>query len=864
MRSVKERHFFVIVLLSFFFCTISLLSQVHPDTFFGKKIGSDGTLISYSEIATYLKHLEASSKRIIIRDEGKSTLGSPMLLAVVSSEQNIENIDRLIKINKKLSRPDQLNDHEITQLLETAPIFVLITGTLHATEVAAAQMALPFTHFLATTTDPKWLKILNNSVLLLMPSINPDGHKLVTDWYHKTKGTVHDGAPLPYLYHHYAGHDNNRDYFMLNLAETQAVNAVLHHRYFPHIFLDMHQMGTRGPRMFVPPFKDPFNENLDPLLIREVDAIGSFMALKLQQFGKKGVASAYAFDAYWPGGSKNTAWYKNVVGLLTELASVNIASPIHIDANELDVRSKGLPEYKAQVNFPDPWPGGWWHLQDIIDYSRIAVEALLETASQNRHLFLNNYLAMGKRALDLPKATGIYGYLIPNQGQWDRGSAISLVSKMMEHGVDVHQVPLISEENNKIIGFEPGDFFISLAQPYSRFVKAMMEIQRYPTVKDGVDGDIVEPYDVAGWTLPLQMGVQYQTVTTKIDSERLQKINESDLRQSEKKTVPSGTYLLSGRENNSWKLINALLAKSANPPPQRITMAGAEAKTGDFLINVSPNNSQLISDIAKNNHIRLENVDPSNLKALSMKNPRIGIYQGDMGNMDEGWTRWVLDQYGFKYRSMKNSTFTNIDLTRHWDVILIPSISREAVIKGYNQGRHQAMADVIPPQYRDGIGERGITLLQDFVRKGKTLILLDSAWEIGAKDFSLPLRNQLEGRSSKELFIPGSLLRVKLNTNDPLAWGMPGESVLYFANSPVFRTSPSGKKTIVRHVVARFSDSGPHLLSGYAKGESYLDRGVTAVRFHVDKGQVVLFAGRIQHRSQTNATFKLLFNALFL
>jgi len=849
---------------SLLFSSQYIVSQTHPDQFFKKKIGSDGVLMSYSDICTYLKHLETTSKRIVVRDEGKSTLGNPMILAVISSEKNISNIDHLLCVNQKLSRPDQLNDQEIASLLEEARVCVLITGTLHATEVAAAQMALPFSHFLATTDNPHWLNILDNTILLLMPSINPDGHVMVTDWYNNTKGTPREGSPMPFLYHHYAGHDNNRDYFMLNLAETRVVNAVLHHRYFPHIFLDMHQMGTNGPRMFVPPFKDPINQNLDPLMMREVDTIGSYMALKLQQSGKKGVASAYAFDAYWPGGSKNTAWYKNVVGLLTEMASVNLASPIHIDANELTVHSKGLPEYKAQVNFPDPWPGGWWRLQDIIDYERIAVEGLLEITAQHRRLFLDNYVAMGKSAMNLPRETGIEGYLIPAQHQWDKGNAISLIKKMIEHGLDVYQTQEAMINEKEGVSYEKGDFFITLAQPYGRFIKAMMEIQKYPTVKDGVDGDIVEPYDVSGWTLPMQMGVTYRAINQPISSQALRKIKLSDLKVSNQPMPSPGSYLLSGRENDSWKLVNALLKQQSSPLPIRVVKDSETAQAGDFIIQGTQSQMNFISKLASEHNLDLTPVEDKTLQTKAMKRQRIGLYQSALPNMDEGWTRWVLDHFGFNYQSLKNEAFNSKNLFSAWDVIILPNMSRDAIIKGYSQDRYQTDADTIPVSYRNGIGEVGISKLLDFVKNGKTLILLDSSWEIARQDFKLPIRNQLDGISEKHLFIPGSLLKINIDNQDPLAWGMPQESILYFSNSPAFRTTPTGSQHIKRYAVARFSDCGPHLLSGYAKGESHLDRGLTALRFQVGQGQLVVFAGRVQHRSQTSATFKMLFNAIFL
>jgi hypothetical protein len=318
----------LIFTMVFFIFIHGLFAQSSPDEFFGVKVGSDRTLIKYPEIIRYFKYLDSQSERIKLSDEGQSTMGNSLYLAFISSPTNIGQLQDLCEINKKLANPDTISSSEANELIKKAKTFVLLTCAIHATEIASTQMSMILAHKLASDQDPVINAYLEDVVLLLMPSINPDGNILVTDWYDKYINTEYEGSWMPYLYHYYAGHDNNRDFYMLNLKETRVVNAVLHHRYFPQIYLDMHQMQATGPRMFVPPFKDPLNQNLDPVLINETNIIGSFMALRLQEKNKKGVGSAFAFDAYWPGGSKNTAWYKNVVGILTEMASANVASPI--------------------------------------------------------------------------------------------------------------------------------------------------------------------------------------------------------------------------------------------------------------------------------------------------------------------------------------------------------------------------------------------------------------------------------------------------------------------------------------------------------------------------------------------------------
>jgi hypothetical protein len=389
-----------------------------------------------------------------------------------------------------------------------------------------------------------------------------------------------------------------------------------------------------------------------------------------------------------------------------------------------------------------------------------------------------------------------------------------------------------------------------------------MELQRYPSVKDGVDGDVVEPYDVAGWTLPLQMGVWAESVTSPVDLTTLKQISAQDLIPPSTSMLTPGRYLLSGRDNAAWFLINGALGRKDTPLPHRVTERAATAEVGDFVVTVNNTNRDALAKLMTT--LRLKETDASVLKTRPMKKKRIGLYQSDIPNMDEGWTRWVLDHYGFEYRVLKNEDFKSRDLTRECDVILMPSMKRDAIKDGFNQGRYLSMAASIPQGQLTGIGDAGLALLKSFVENGNTLVLLDAAWEIALKEFALPVSNQLEGLTSQDIFIPGSLIRVLLDNQDPLAWGMPRECALYLTQGPVFRTTPTDNPRIRRFGVGRFSDEGPHLLSGYAKGEKHLNRGLTALRFNWERGNVVLLAGRVQHRSQTTATFKLLFNALFL
>jgi hypothetical protein len=465
-----------------------------PSEFLKMKVGADKTLADYRQIRTYFDALDKASPRVELEVLGKTVLGEEMFMAVISSEENIRNKARLRKISKQLADPRGLSDADVEKLTRDGKAVVLVTCNIHATEIASSQMAMEWAHALATANDAETKRRLDNVVLLLVPSLNPDGQIMVTDYYRKYAGTKYEGGRLPWLYHHYVGHDNNRDWYMLTQPETRAMSRAIYHGWSPQLFVDEHQMGSEGPRMFIPPFADPLDPDVHPLIWREVNMVGSNMALRLEQANKSGLIYGYQFDAYWIGGTRNTGWWKNITGLLLEVASARIASPVYIEPNELRGGVKGLVDYKATINHPNPWKGGWWRLRDIMDYERIASDALIELAANYRHDLLRNVVTRARAAVahNAPRDA----YRIPKE-QRDWPTAQHLAWLMQEHNVEVRQAA-------------NGDYWIPLAQPYAKFISEMMEPQRYPEVRLQPGRDILRPYDVATWTLPLQMGVRVE------------------------------------------------------------------------------------------------------------------------------------------------------------------------------------------------------------------------------------------------------------------------------------------------------------------------------------------------------------------
>ncbi|MGZ5442419.1 MAG: M14 family metallopeptidase [Thermoanaerobaculia bacterium] len=496
-------------LTAILFFTASLAAQIPtPSQFLKLELGADRTLADYKQIRGYFAALDKASPRVDVEVLGKTTLGEEMIMAVISSEENIRNKAQIKKMAKRLADPRGLADGEAERLVREGKAVVLVTCNIHSSEIGSSQMAMEWAHALATATDAETKRRLDNVVLLLVPSLNPDGQQMIVDYYRKYAGTPYDGGRLPWLYHHYVGHDNNRDWYMLTQLETRALNRAVYHEWNPQVFVDEHQMGSEGPRMFIPPFADPVDPDVHPLIWREVNMIGANMAFRLEQQNKSGLIYGYSFDAYWLGGTRNTGWWKNVTGLLLEIASARIASPVYIEPNELRGGSKGLVEYKPTINHPNPWKGGWWRLRDIMDYGRIASDALHELAADRREDLLRNLLVRSRAAV--AHAAPNDAYRIPRE-QRDWPTAQHLAWLMAEHNVEVRQAA-------------NGDYWIPLAQPYSKFVLEMMEPQRYPEVRLQPGRDILRPYDVATWTLPLQLGVRVERAAMPAGTTRVTEI----------------------------------------------------------------------------------------------------------------------------------------------------------------------------------------------------------------------------------------------------------------------------------------------------------------------------------------------------
>ncbi len=761
-----------------------------PKAVLGFQPTDDRTIADWRQIADYFAKLDEASGRVKVREFGKTTLGKPMIAAFISSPENIKKLDEYRAINAKLADPRQADERAAAELIKRGKSVVAISCSIHSTEIVASQMSMNLAYELATATDDATREILENTILILIPSSNPDGIDIVADWYRKTLGTKSEGAAPPELYHHYAGHDNNRDWFMLNLKETQAITKLFWQEWFPQIVYDVHQMGQNGARFVIPPFFDPPNPRIDPLILREVGLAGYKMAADLQSKGIAGVATNTTFDTWWHGGFRSAPYYHNSIGILSEAASADLMSPVTITKERLQQNrgSRGLASaLETATNHPDAWAGGTWRPADIAQIEMIASRALLSLAAKYRERYLKNFNDIGRRNMQ-PVTGEPRGFIIP-AGQPNAATVARLLEILMWQGIEVHEMTheLYIKHDAAATEFHElplGSFLVFVNQPTKNNVLSLFERQEYPH-RVNANGEAEVPYDVAGWTLPLQMGVE--TVTA------------WDIRELEKYR-PS----LKRVEN-----INQA-RRVMNLPPA----------SGEFARFPNP------------------------LKT----NPRIGLYKGSAASMDEGWTRLVFDMFRIPYRSVTDTDVRggNLDL----DVIVLPADSENSVVKGLPATRY-------PDEFAGGIGDAGVANLKKFVENGGKIVCFDDGCEMVIKQFGLPIKNVVAGLKRSEFYNPGSIVRLAVDTKEPLARGMNEDTAAYFISSSAFEIAADAK---VR-VAARYAEKDS-LLSGWMLGEKYINGKAALAETDHGKGKIVLFAFRPQHRGQTFGTFPFIFNSL--
>jgi hypothetical protein len=772
-----------------------------PASVLGYRVGADRKLADWGEITGYFAKLAAATPAVSIETLGKSTMGKPLIAAIVSTPENVRRREEIFAAQRQLADPRILKAADEAALYAHQPAVLVIQCNIHADEIASSQMVMELAYRLATNDTLQ--AELKNAVVILIPSVNPDGEQMIVDWYRSQLGTKWEGGEMPWIYNKYTGHDDNRDWFMMTQVETKLVTHALYREWLPEIFYDVHQMGAEGARLFVPPFLDPVDPNIDPLIVRGIGLIGAEMSSALESKGKAGVVDHAVYDMWWHGGARSTPARHNMIGLLTEAASVKVATPIVQVDSELTGHERGLPKYERTVDFPNPWKAGRWTLRDIVDYELIASEALVHLASAERERYVRDFVTLGRREIAMGESDSVKAWKIPGK-QRDPSAAMALVGALMLGGVD--------------IAYTDSGFVVPMAQPFRAHAKDLLEIQHYPRRLLWPGGPPEQPYDVTGWTLPLQMGVRVDPLTT----------------------LPA-----------------------AKPFPDLI-----EARDLQGMTIIHAQHTDEYAEIAWSlTHKKKVTVNSGANRYTLSKLPRIAVYRPWTGNMDEGWCRWVLEQFHLPYVSLTDSVAKAGKLRDHFDVLLVPDMS----LREMRDGNSPAES---PPRYAGGLGTAGIDAIREFVTNGGTLVLLDHASELATESLGVPVKRIVvprrltdetrsrapeAGESTEPLYAPGSILRVLVDTTNAVAFGMPDTAAVYFTNSVTFDVVAASQ---VR-VIARYPERGEDiLLSGYLQGASQIAGKAAAVSAPVGRGHVVMFGFRPQHRGQSYGTFRMLFNAL--
>lgn len=833
-----------------------------PEAHFGFRIGADRQLASAESIERYFELVASQSDRVSIVDLGATTEGHRTIAAIISAPENIDNLDRIREVNERLADPRTLTPEEARSLAASHKVVLAIGTSIHASEVGGSQAANELLYGLASAADRATLDVLQNVVIILIPSLNPDGHRLVVDWYNRTKGTSFEGGPMPWLYHKYAGHDINRDGFMMNLAENRNLSRFLLTRWHPQVFLTIHQMEENGPRFFVPPNTDPIDLNYDPLIWRSAALLGSAMAMELQREGKTGVVSNAKYDYYWPGFEDSVPLGHNTICLLAEVASARIASPVTVTPSELRAGFKGLADYQPQINFPDPWPGGRWTLRDIVDYELTAVRGLLFAASAYRETLIQNFYDMGRRAVERGRRGGPFAFVMPAE-QHDPDAKARLERLLLDGAVEIHRAlePFRAGGDT----YQEGTNIIFMAQPYRAYVKTLIERQRYQARRLGPDGPWERPYDVAGWSLPDQMGVRVIGIEQPFEAPPTARVMEASV--NPKKVWGErrpGYWILEAPGNSGALAVNRLVAAGATPSwtTKALEVSGFRYPPGSLTVPYAKAAEPLVARMATELGLRADGARgkvPAGGSAVGRS--RIGLYKPWTESIDEGWTRWLLERYEFPFTGLRDAEIRAGDLRSRYDAIVLPNMASDRLTSGYP-------ADVVPQEYAGGLGAAGIESLRAFVVAGGTLICLGQSSPFAIVAFGLPLRDV--ARDDSRVFVPGSILRLDLDGSHPLSYGMPEQTAAFFAFSSAFEmTDPatpsagqagSGPVSTLE-TVGRYGRSDL-LLSGWLEGESVIAGRAAVVRAAVGAGHVVLLGFPVQHRGQSHATFRLLFNAL--
>lgn len=844
------------VLATLFALTAALAAPVSaqtipsPEEFFGHVMGADRQLARWDRLVEYYQLIGEASDRVAVEEVGLSTLGHPFLVIYVSSPENLARLDEIRAMNAILSDPRGHTRAEVEEAISESKVVFLQAYALHSTEVAASQTAAEVMYLFATRDDEGMREILDETVSIIVPGMNPDGNIIVTDWYDQWVGTEYEGVSPPELYHHYIGHDNNRDAFMQNTVESQYVAQIMFRDFVPQAFIDHHQMGAYTARIYLPPYAEPIRPGGDPLVWREMDWYGGHMALKMDEAGLEGAIGAAIYSGWGHFGFHWITPFHNIAGMLTESASARLATPLYVHPDQL-TGSRQLPEYEEQTTFPSPWEGGWWRVRDIVDRQVVATFSPLELAAQNRETVLRNAYNKAMRQTERGRDGDVKAYVVPAD-QHDPLTMQKMVNKLIFQGITVERASRDFTHEGR--AYDGGTYVVSMAQPKRGVIRWLLGQTYYPdnSYTRDRDGDPIRPYDMSTDNLAEFMGVTVHPVASAVTVATTRVTGEID---------PSGTvaageygYVLDGRENDAFEAANLLFAAGAQV--SRAHQDGTGFRRGDFIVAANADGAA-VREIAETTGVDFQalDTDPS-ASTYPLAQQRIGMYQRYYGgNMDEGWTRWLLEDFSFPYTTVMDAEIQRGDLADRWDVIILPADSRQMMVEG-PEDRSET-----PPAYRSGFGQEGLQALEAFVEDGGTLVTLSQAGDLALSDLDVPVVDAVDGLGGNDFWSPGSTLKIRVDTTNPLAYGMPENALATFlAGGQVYETV-RGERSSNVHRIATYP--GRDILqSGWLLGEEAIADMAAMVEVEKGEGSVVMIGFRPQHRAQTHGTYKFLFNAL--
>ena len=915
---MQNKRIIITLFLIIAFAAAPALSQnkiTTPKEHFGFNPGDDYHLANYTQYAEYLKKISLESERISYQGIGITAEGNPMFMAVITSPENQKKLSRYKEISRRLALAEGISEEEALALAAEGRTVVWIDGGLHGTEVLGSQQLIELVYQMASRNDPETLRILNDVILLSVCS-NPDGMELVANWYMREKDpTKRSTRGLPRLYQKYIGHDNNRDFYMITQPETEASSRVLYREWFPQIVYNQHQTGPSGCVLFAPPFRDPFNYCFDPLVPMGIELVGAAMHNRFVAEGKPGATmrSGARYSTWWNGGLRTTAYYHNMIGILTE--TIGNPTPMEIPF----IPQRLLPKH----DLPFPVQPQKWHFRQSIEYTMTGNRAILDLASKYREDFLLNSYKMGKNSIqrgsqdhwtiqpkritevekaiekDKARPTGsgrsrgydmkyydmLYdpanrdprGYILPSD-QPDFLTATKFVNALIKSGVSVHQATRSFKVGDK--SYPKGSYIVKTAQAFRPHILSLFEPQDYPDDIPYPGGPPLAPYDNAGWTLAFQMGLEFDRILDGFDGP-FEKIEELAQPSSGKVTDGKNAigFLLDHSVNDAFIAINRLLKSKEEVYwlKKDFQVEGKTHPAGTIFIPAKSATASRLQKIAEEIGLNFEGIKTKPAgEAFKLRPLRIGLWDRYGGSMDSGWVRWILEQFEFPFKVVYAPTLDAGKLSDKFDVLIFvggamprPQIEGASRFRSFSEPDPQS----IPAEYRDRLGritaEKTLPQLIQFIKDGGTVLTIGSSTSLGYHA-GLPVANalveKLEDGTERPMprskfFVPGSVLQVRVDITHPLAYGLPENLDVSFNNSPVFRLLPEASLKGVRPVA--WFDSKDPLRSGWALGKHYLQGGIAVVEADVGKGKLFLFGPEIARRAQPHGTFKFLFNGIY-